>query len=165
MVFIKLGYHPIAGLAMAYASAIGGFSANFMIGMSDALLYAFTKPATQIIAKDVPVNVAMNWYFIAASVIVLLPAVYWVTMRFVIPRLGTYDDTNADINADDNNDSLTKEENRAVFWANISFFIVILVIILCAIPEHSFYEMRKREVCSMMHQLLMVLVYSSLSSF
>ena len=44
-----------------------------MIGMSDALLYAFTKPATQIVAKDVPVNVAMNWYFIAASVIVLLP--------------------------------------------------------------------------------------------
>ncbi|MCQ9288640.1 AbgT family transporter [Staphylococcus gallinarum] len=143
MVFIKLGYHPIAGLAMAYASAIGGFSANFMIGMSDALLYAFTKPATQIIAKDVPVNVAMNWYFIAASVIVLLPAVYWVTMRFVIPRLGTYDDTNADINADDNNDSLTKEENRAVFWANISFFIVILVIILCAIPEHSFLRNAK----------------------
>ena len=51
--------------------------------MSDALLYAFTKPATQIVAKDVPVNVAMNWYFIAASVVVLLPAVYWVTMRFV----------------------------------------------------------------------------------
>ena len=85
----------------------------------------------------------MNWYFIAASVVVLLPAVYWVTMRFVIPRLGTYDDTNADINADDNNDSLTKEENRAVFWANISFFIVILVIILCAIPEHSFLRNAK----------------------
>ncbi len=47
MVFIKLGYHPIAGLAMAYASALGGFSANVMIGMSDALLYAFTEPAAK----------------------------------------------------------------------------------------------------------------------
>ncbi|MDN8847970.1 AbgT family transporter, partial [Staphylococcus aureus] len=89
MVFIKLGYHPIAGLAMAYASALGGFSANVMIGMSDALLYAFTEPAAKIVSDNVYVNVAMNWYFIAASIIVLLPAVYWVTMRFVIPRLGT----------------------------------------------------------------------------
>lgn len=69
MVFIKLGYHPIAGLAMAYASALGGFSANVMIGMSDALLYAFTKPATSIVSDSVHVNVAMNWYFIAASVL------------------------------------------------------------------------------------------------
>src|SRR5699024_1354039 len=64
MVFIKLGYHPIAGLAMAYASALGGFSANVMIGMSDALLYAFTEPATKIVSDKIAVNVAMNWYFI-----------------------------------------------------------------------------------------------------
>jgi p-aminobenzoyl-glutamate transporter AbgT len=25
MIFIKIGYHPIAGLAMAYASSLGGF--------------------------------------------------------------------------------------------------------------------------------------------
>ncbi|MDN8875449.1 AbgT family transporter, partial [Staphylococcus aureus] len=86
---------PIAGLAMAYASALGGFSANVMIGMSDALLYAFTEPAAKIVSDNVYVNVAMNWYFIAASIIVLLPAVYWVTMRFVIPRLGTYDTSNS----------------------------------------------------------------------
>ncbi len=116
MVFIKLGYHPIAGLAMAYASAIGGFSANIMIGMSDALLYAFTEPATKIVSDNVHVNVAMNWYFIAASVLVLLPDVYWVTMRFVIPRLGSYDDSNSDIQVDDENTGLTTEENRAVFW-------------------------------------------------
>jgi aminobenzoyl-glutamate transport protein len=34
--------HPIAGLAMAYASSLGGFGANFLIGMQDALVYAFT---------------------------------------------------------------------------------------------------------------------------
>ncbi|MDK9861429.1 AbgT family transporter [Staphylococcus equorum] len=147
MVFIKLGYHPIAGLAMAYASALGGFSANVMIGMSDALLYAFTKPATSIVSDSVHVNVAMNWYFIAASVLVLLPSVYWVTMRFVIPRLGKYDDSNSSIQADDSNSSiqaddsnskLTPQENRAVFWANISFFVLIVLLIILAIPQHSF---------------------------
>ncbi|MDG0824162.1 AbgT family transporter [Staphylococcus equorum] len=147
MVFIKLGYHPIAGLAMAYASALGGFSANVMIGMSDALLYAFTKPATSIVSDSVHVNVAMNWYFIAASVLVLLPSVYWVTMRFVIPRLGKYDDSNSAIQADDSNSAiqaddsnskLTPQENRAVFWANISFFVLIVLLIILAIPQHSF---------------------------
>ena len=143
MVFIKLGYHPIAGLAMAYASAIGGFSANIMIGMSDALLYAFTEPATKIVSDNVHVNVAMNWYFIAASVLVLLPAVYWVTMRFVIPRLGSYDDSNSDIQVDDENTGLTTEENRAVFWANISFFIMIVLLIILAIPQGSFLRNAK----------------------
>lgn len=138
MVFIKLGYHPIAGLAMAYASALGGFSANVMIGMSDALLYAFTKPATSIVSDIVHVNVAMNWYFIAASVLILLPSVYWVTMRFVIPRLGKFDDSNSAIQADDSNSKLTPQENRAVFWANISFFVLIILLIILAIPQQSF---------------------------
>ncbi|PHK48941.1 AbgT family transporter [Staphylococcus edaphicus] len=143
MVFIKLGYHPIAGLAMAYASALGGFSANVMIGMADALLYAFTEPAAKIVSDTVHVNVAMNWYFIAASVVVLLPSVYWVTMRFVIPRLGSYDDSNSDIHVDDENTGLTREENRAVFWANISFFIMIALVIILAIPQNSFLRNAK----------------------
>ncbi|CEF17899.1 AbgT family transporter [Staphylococcus xylosus] len=143
MVFIKLGYHPIAGLAMAYASALGGFSANVMIGMSDALLYAFTEPAAKIVSDNVHVNVAMNWYFIAASIIVLLPAVYWVTMRFVIPRLGTYDTSNSDIKVDEENKGLTPEENKAVFWANISFFAMIALLILLAIPQNSFLRNAK----------------------
>ncbi|AID41901.1 AbgT family transporter [Staphylococcus xylosus] len=143
MVFIKLGYHPIAGLAMAYASALGGFSANVMIGMSDALLYAFTEPAAKIVSDNVHVNVAMNWYFIAASIIVLLPAVYWVTMRFVIPRLGTYDTSNSDIKVDEENKGLTPEENKAVFWANISFFAMIALLIVLAIPQNSFLRNAK----------------------
>lgn len=143
MVFIKLGYHPIAGLAMAYASALGGFSANVMIGMSDALLYAFTEPAAKIVSDNVHVNVAMNWYFIAASIIILLPAVYWVTMRFVIPRLGTYDTSNSDIKVDEENTGLTPEENKAVFWANISFFAMIALLIVLAIPQNSFLRNAK----------------------
>lgn len=143
MVFIKLGYHPIAGLAMAYASALGGFSANVMIGMSDALLYAFTEPATKIVSDKITVNVAMNWYFIAASVAVLLPAVYWVTMRFVIPRLGSYDDTQSNIKIDDDNHGLTSKESKAVFWANISFITTLILLIVMAIPQNSFLRNAK----------------------
>jgi aminobenzoyl-glutamate transport protein len=143
MVFIKLGYHPIAGLAMAYASALGGFSANLILGMTDALVYSFTEPATKIVTDKIHINVAMNWYFIAASVVVLLPAVYWVTMKLVIPRLGTYDDKNSDISTDDSNNSITPTQQRAVFWANISFVASIIVLIILAIPENSFLRNAK----------------------
>lgn len=143
IVFIKLGYHPIAGLAMAYAAALGGFSANFLIGMSDALLYAFTKLATNIVSDSIQTNVAMNWYFIAASVVVLLPAVYWVTMKIVIPRLGTYDASDTDITSEDSDTTISPKEKRAVFWANISFVAVIVLIVVTAIPQNSFLRNAK----------------------
>lgn len=64
-------------------------------------------------------------------------------MRFVIPRLGSYDDSNSDIQVDDENTGLTTEENRAVFWANISFFIMIALLIILAIPQGSFLRNAK----------------------
>ena len=36
MVMIKLGYHPFAGLIMAYAATLGAFGANLVLGMGDA---------------------------------------------------------------------------------------------------------------------------------
>lgn len=136
LVFIKLGYHPIAGLAMAYASALGAFAANVTLGMSDALVYAFTKPAAEIIDKDISLNVAMNWYFIAASTIILLPAIYYVSMKVVIPRLGTYKPDEGSEDQSDDNEISTKE-SKALKFANISFFIVVALLLALAIPENG----------------------------
>ncbi len=60
MLFIKIGYHPIAGLTMAYASAVGGFAANIVVGMQDALVYSFTEPATRIVSDSIKTNVAIK---------------------------------------------------------------------------------------------------------
>ncbi|UXV30232.1 AbgT family transporter [Mammaliicoccus sciuri] len=136
LVFIKLGYHPIAGLAMAYASALGAFAANVTLGMSDALVYAFTKPAAEIIDKDINLNVAMNWYFIAASTIILLPAIYYVSMKVVIPRLGIYKpDEGSEDQSDDN--EISAKESKALKFANISFFVVVAILLALAIPENG----------------------------
>ena len=138
LVFIKLGYHPIAGLAMAYASALGAFAANVTLGMSDALVYAFTKPAAEIIDKDINLNVAMNWYFIAASTIILLPAIYYVSMKVVIPRLGTYKpDEGYEAQSDDNEISAKVKVKYALKYANISFFVVVALLLALAIPENG----------------------------
>ena len=136
LVFIKLGYHPIAGLAMAYASALGAFAANITLGMGDALVYAFTKPAAEIIDKDINLNVAMNWYFIAASTIILLPAIYYVSMKIVIPRLGEYK-PNEDTENDEAKNEISAKENKALKFANISFMIVVGVLLALSIPENG----------------------------
>ncbi|WP_323704158.1 AbgT family transporter [Mammaliicoccus sp. Dog046] len=136
LVFIKLGYHPIAGLAMAYASALGAFAANVTLGMSDALVYAFTKPAAEIIDKDIHMNVAMNWYFIAASTVVLLPAIYFVSMKIVIPRLGTYQGEHQ-LNNEQDSEEISSKESRALKYANISIGVVILILLALCIPENG----------------------------
>lgn len=138
MLFIKIGYHPIAGLAMAYAASIGGFGANLLIGMQDALLYAFTEPATKIVSDNISTNVAMNWYFIAASVILLIPTIYLTTTKIVIPILGKYDSSQSSIKEEDEISSeITSDEKKALRWANISFVLLIIALVICAIPEGS----------------------------
>ncbi len=143
LVFIKLGYHPIAGLTMAYASALGGFAANLLIGMNDALVYAFTRPATNIIDKDMPLNVAMNWYFVAASVAMLVPVIYFVTTKIVIPRLGTYDKSKLKADKDETSSTVSPQERKALRIANLSFLAFIVLVALLAIPESSFLRNAK----------------------
>lgn len=143
MLFIKIGYHPIAGLAMAYAAAVGGFAANIVIGMQDALVYSFTEPATQIVSDSIKTNVAMNWYFIAASIVVLLPTLYLVTTKLVIPRLGKYDTSQADENHEETSSHVTSQERKALLWANISIILMLILLIACAIPQNSFLRNSK----------------------
>ena len=144
MIFIKIGYHPIAGLAMAYASAVGGFGANLLIGMQDALVYAFTEPATKIVSDSVKINVAMNWYFIAASVFLVLPVIYFTTTKIVLPRLGTYDESQSNFDEEEETSStITVTEKRALFWANMSFIVLVVALIICCLPESSWLRNAK----------------------
>lgn len=143
MIFMKLGYHPVAGLALAYAATLGGFAANIFIGMQDALVYAFTEPAAHLIDKNIKMNVAMNWYFIAASTFFLLPILWYVTKKIVIPHLGPYDASQIDDTESFENTTITPKEAKAVRWANISFILTLVAIALLALPEHSWLRNAK----------------------
>ena len=135
MIFLQLGWHPLAGIALAYASALGGFAANLILGMSDALVFAFTEPAAAMIDPDVPTNTAMNWYFIAASVIILVPTAWFVCAKISIPRLGAYTSPPEE---EIRTEEATPQELSALRWANISALLVIVAIVALSIPEGSF---------------------------
>lgn len=134
MVFVKLGWHPLAGIAMAYAAALGGFAANLILGMSDALVLAFTAPAAELIDPTVQTNTAMNYYFIAASVLVLLPVVWLVTAKITIPRLGEY--KNPEYVSEDTGE-ITAKQKSALRWANLSMLAVVVLVAALSIPENG----------------------------
>lgn len=88
--FLGLGRHPIAGLAATFAGVSGGFSANLLLTALDPLLAGLTQPAAQLIQPDYQVLPTANYYFMVASVGLIVAVATLVTERLVEPRLGEY---------------------------------------------------------------------------
>ena len=49
VIFLSLKRHPLAGMVLAYGACLGGFSANVLVTMTDALATGFTPKAAQLI--------------------------------------------------------------------------------------------------------------------
>lgn len=138
MLYLKLGWNPIAGIILAYVTTLGAFAANFILGMSDALVYAFTEPAAQTIIPDIELNVAMNYYFIAASVFILIPVIYFVHKKLTIPQLGEYDPQLASVDLSKEEKEFTKNEEEAVRAANYGILATVIIIAVIALLPNSF---------------------------
>ena len=68
--------HPLAGIACAFAGVSGGFSANITPGGLDALLFGITEAAVESsgLGGGWSVNIAGNWRFIAALMVLYIPS-------------------------------------------------------------------------------------------
>lgn len=87
VIFYAAGRHPIAGIAAAFAGVSGGFSANFIPSGIDPLLQGFTQSAARIIDPAMQINPLNNWYFTAASSVLIVLIGWYITDRIVEPRL------------------------------------------------------------------------------
>lgn len=132
IVFAGAGRHPIAGLAAAFAGVSGGFSANLMIGPSDALLTGITNAALESANIDYSMSVTGNWYFMIASTVILTIVGTWVTTKIIEPRLGQY---NGEYMPDD--EPLTELENKGLRRAGIALLIFIVIMAVMLIPENG----------------------------
>lgn len=132
MIFLSLGRHPVAGIALGYAAASAGFSANLLIAGTDALLSGITNEAVGIVnAPKIPVTA--NWYFMIVSTFVLSITVSIVSEKIIEPRLEQYKGTNEIVK-----DHVTPKENKALKKSLIAFIIFLAVLIALAAPETSF---------------------------
>ncbi len=134
MIFASAGMNPLVGIITVYAGVMGGFGANLVIELLDVVLASFSQSASQMIDPTYSVFPTANWYFIFVSTFVLIITGTWVTKKFVIPRLGTFEsktDTQNDITA------IGLKEKKAAKYALFSSLIYIILIALISIPENS----------------------------
>jgi aminobenzoyl-glutamate transport protein len=137
VIFLALGRHPLAGMAAAFAGVSGGYSANLLIGTVDPLLAGITEEAARLINPDYTVHAAVNWYFMIGSTFFITIVGTWVTNRIVEPRLGDYDDANADPSVHDDQalEPLSVKEKRGLAWAGVATLAFTLVLALLVVPE------------------------------
>lgn len=134
MIFIALGRHPIAGLAAAYASVAGAFSANLILSMLDPLVAGFTQTGAQMIDFEYIANPAMNYYFLIASTFVLVPTAVLVTTKIVEPRLGKCEGRIETL------DGVTAIEKKGLLWAGISVAVMAIIVLSLSIPENGLFR-------------------------
>ncbi len=85
--YAAMGRSPIAGLAAAFSGVAGGFCAGFSLNASDTFMAGQAQQAAHIIDPERDVLPTANWFFKAASVLVLMLAGWLVTDKIVEPRL------------------------------------------------------------------------------
>lgn len=138
VVFAAAGRHPIAGIAAAFAGVSGGFSANLLPGQLDAMLFGITEAAVVTLDPSWVMNIAGNWYFIAAMFVVFLPVIWYVTDKVIEPRLGSARQAVANNSAGltlREDSALTGAERAGLRRAGLAALAMVLVwLALCLAP-------------------------------
>jgi aminobenzoyl-glutamate transport protein len=88
--FLSVGRHPLAGLALGFASVAAAFTVNMLIKPLDAVLVEFTNDAIHMVDPDKSIGLASNLWFSFVSVPFLTVLIAFITERTIEPRLGKY---------------------------------------------------------------------------
>jgi aminobenzoyl-glutamate transport protein len=138
-IFLALGRHPLAGMAAAFAGVSGGYSANLLLGTIDPLLAGITEEAAQLIDPGYTVYATASWYFMIVSTFMITIIGSLVTIFIVEPKLGKYDDSNADPSVLDDSQMkpLTGSEKKGLGTAAVATVAVLGLIALLVVPENG----------------------------
>ncbi|MDR1875355.1 MAG: AbgT family transporter [Synergistaceae bacterium] len=140
-IFKALGRNPWVGIAAGYAAASGGFTANFFIAGTEALLSGITKSVIEgvpYIPADTPTHVLINWYFMATATILLTVLTVYVTEKYTVKLLG---DREGVYDAEEiKKHSLTPAENRGLLCAFLVLVLYIALIVWLTYPTGSLFR-------------------------
>ncbi|MDR1049142.1 MAG: AbgT family transporter, partial [Synergistaceae bacterium] len=140
-IFKALGRNPWVGIAVGYASAAGGFTANFFIAGTEALLSGITKSAIEgvpYIPPDTPTHVLINYYYMAAATIILTFVTVFVAERYTSKFLG---DSSGVLDEEEmKKHAVTPAENRGLLCALLALVLYIGLIAWLTYPQGSLFR-------------------------
>ena len=84
--FKAAGRSAVLGAVVAFASASAGFNASLVVNLTDPLLGGISTSAAQLVDPEYEVSPIANYYFSAASAVVLAVLITFVTER-VLTRM------------------------------------------------------------------------------
>ena len=126
ILYAAAGRNPILGIVAAFAGVSGGFSANLLPGQLDALLFGITEAAAETIEPKWDANIAGNWYFIVGMTLFFVPVIWWVTDRFLEPRLGPYvPEADTALTTTSHETAYTPEQRRGLRAAGVAALGVV----------------------------------------
>ena len=133
----SLGMNPWIGIIAGYAASNGGFTANFFVAGTDALLAGITESICVGNNITYPISPVMNWYFMMAGTVVLTICTVIVSKYFLIPylqggKLNTIDKSEL------SKHQLTLDENKGLKVAGVAALIFIIALVGLALPSDSF---------------------------
>ncbi|MFP4207691.1 MAG: AbgT family transporter [Wenzhouxiangella sp.] len=137
VIFYAAGRHPLAGIAAAFAGVSGGFSANFIPSAIDPMLAGITEVAGQVLDPELYVNPLANWFFMAASSLVVIGVGWWLTDKVVEPRLVKDTPVDGDMSDMPTMEPLSEHESRGLFWAVVGIVVALVALIIAVLVPES----------------------------
>lgn len=125
--FHSVRLHPLAGILTAFVSVACGYSANILLSTLDPLLAATTQEVAD--RAGIPsgyVGMLCNYCFFFVSTFLLAVVICFVTRKYLLPTLGTYDSGDAPRT----DKHLSRKEQRALWTAIATGALYALVILL-----------------------------------
>lgn len=135
VLYKSLGRNPWIGIVTGYAAAAAGFTANFLPTGADVLLSGITNGLSEPLGF--PVHPLSNWYFLCAAVPVIALACTMVSECFIAKLFG---DSRLERGLSGPALELTEAENRGLRNAAYAFLAVLVLVLLCTIPENSLFR-------------------------
>jgi aminobenzoyl-glutamate transport protein len=127
--YMASGRSPLAGIAAAFAGVSAGFSANFLIGGTDALIAGITQINANILDEGYSVAATCNWYIMIASTFVLTGVGWFVSGAIVEPRLNARPEEDGGprpgTKVDRSAMHLTQEEAKGLRWAGVALAVML----------------------------------------
>ncbi|TCO70738.1 AbgT family transporter [Marinisporobacter balticus] len=137
-IFKALGRNPKVGIVSGFAAASGGFTANFLIAGTDALLAGITESVATGSGIAAPTHPLINWYFMIAATFVVTFLTTVVTEKFTVKFLG--DSSDAVDKSILKEHTVTEQESKGLRNTGIAAVLYILLIVMMTVPEGSFFR-------------------------